>query len=391
MGNNHKNLMALALMAWLIAGFVNPPPLGAAEKSSEPKKEKHADKLKKNKILFPLWSHALKSGTSKKAYFPEMASPEYFQDRVFVGTHSGLFYAFSANRSKKPLWVFDSEGPIASQALARADAVYFGNNKGMVFALDSATGRPLWKVYVGGEVLSRPAIIGSTLYVVTTSRELYALDAASGNERWSSFIKGFENKITMRGNASIVGEAGHLYVGLADGQLVALNAESGSVRWSRDLLERQAVFKDIDAAVVLDGRTLYAVGYFGFLFKLDKATGQTVWRKEVQSGTNIGFSGDQLYLSTAEGRVVALDKGSGVRQWETPLKSGTLSSPLVVGRYVLVGSQSGNAFVLDKASGKVLQTMALGDGYLSDAIGDHGRVYILSNSAKLHALGLNLN
>lgn len=340
------------------------------------------------KIVLKHWGRGLKTGKSKKRYFPEVASPIVDGSRVFVGTHSFYFYALDTKKKGKTLWQFKSNGPIASQPVSNEMSVFFGNNKGMVYALDVETGKLQWEYYVGGEVITQPAIVRDTLYVVTTSRDIYAIDAGSGSEKWATNIRGFEKKFTMRGNSPVIFRDGKLYIGFADGHVVSLSAGSGSLVWSRNLAAGSVHFKDVDAALLVEGSYLYAVGYFGSLVKLERRSGKVVWRKEVKSGTNIAMDDSTLYISSTDGRVVAFNKKNGFRRWDVPLHSGTLSSPLLFENYILVGTESGRAYVFDKKDGSVLQRLSLSPGYQSNAILDESSIYLLSSSGRLHALKL---
>src|SRR3990167_8005837 len=246
-----KNLICLIVLGIFLAV---PCSLWAKGK---PPKDLH------QKIFSSVWTRSLKPGPSAKRYFPESASPHAANGKI--------------------IWIFKSNGPIASRPIADKTSVYFGNNKGTVYALDASTGEKRWEYFVGGGILAQPALHRGSLYVVTTSREVYCLDALSGAERWNAYIKGFENKFTLRGISPVVVEGERLYIGFADGQVTALSAGNGSVIWSRDLAQGNPLFKDVDAAVLVDGGSLFVVGYFGYLAKLALNSGQVLWKKEIQN------------------------------------------------------------------------------------------------------------
>ena len=368
-----KNLICLIVLGIFLAV---PCSLWAKGK---PPKDLH------QKIFSSVWTRSLKPGPSAKRYFPESASPHAADGKVFAGTHSSIFYAIN-EADGKILWIFKSNGPIASRPIADKTSVYFGNNKGTVYALDASTGEKRWEYFVGGEILAQPALHRGSLYVVTTSREVYCLDALSGAERWNAYIKGFENKFTLRGISPVVVEGERLYIGFADGQVTALSAGNGSVIWSRDLAQGNPLFKDVDAAVLVDGGSLFVVGYFGYLAKLALNSGQVLWKKEIQSGTDIAADESNLYLSSADGQVVAFNKESGVRQWETAPHSGALSAPALMDKYVLVGAESGRVYVFNKNDGRVLQTFPISNGVWGIPSLGASRVYFLSGSGKVYSV-----
>lgn len=344
-------------------------------------------KVTGQKILGIQWSRALRSGGSSKRTYPESASPLFDGDRVYVGTHSGIFYALDSRQRGRILWQFTSNGPIASQAAGDGSLVYFGNNKGTVYAVEADTGKPAWEHFVGGEILAQPALSGNNLYIVTTSREVYALDARSGDEKWSQFVRGFEKKFTMRGNSPVVVSGSHLYVAFADGQVACLSSK-GDIIWTRFLAEERTAFKDLDARLLLEGNALYAVGYYGFVSRLDAKTGDLVWKRAARSSADMETDNAALYLSTSEGRVVAFDKANGTPLWSVALNSRTLSAPrLAGGDALLVGTQEHGAYVLNRSQGLVLQHLSISPGFIGNISGNDALFVVLSSTGRVYALG----
>ncbi|MBX7147936.1 PQQ-binding-like beta-propeller repeat protein [bacterium] len=350
------------------------------------KDEKHnPPKTLHKKVVKTLWSRGLKSGGSKKRFFPEASSPTTADGRVFVGTHSGNFYAVNA-ASGKILWTLPTEGPIASQALAVSQNVYFGNNKGWFYSVNAETGTRNWSVYLENEILGTPAFGQGKVYAVTTARQVFAIDADNGRVVWSTPVSGFDAKMTMRGTSGVVIQGDRLYIGFADGQLVALSAGNGSVVWSRMLAFNRIGFRDLDADITIDGDALYVSGYFGNIYKLSRSGGDVLWKKDIKSGVKLEAGSDSLYVSTADGHVMSLSKSNGTRMWDTGLYSGAQSPPVVVGNTVIVGTEENGAYVLDAANGRVLQTLALSGGSLNQIAVDSNRLFVLSSSSVLYGL-----
>jgi len=374
---NLKSNMFHKLTFILLASLLIVSPSFAKNKGKPPK-------TLNQKVITSVWTRALKSA-SKKRFFPEVASPLAVNGRIFVGTHSGIFYGIDETDGKI-IWKFQSNGPIASKPVANDSLVFFGNNKGTVYALDQATGQKAWEYFVGGEVLGRPALSGNSLYVVTTSREVYSLSTDSGTQRWVQYVKGFEKKFTMRGNSAIIISGDRLYIGFADGQAVAMSASSGSILWSQNLSIGYATFKDVDADMLLDNGSIYIVGYFGVLARLDRGSGRIVWKKEISSGTNMAVDASTLYLSTAEGAVIAFDKTNGIRRWEVPLHSGALSGPTLYDGLLLVGAANNKGYIFDKSNGKLLQAIPLSRGHWGIMEKTSNGVYLLAGGARLYSL-----
>jgi polyvinyl alcohol dehydrogenase (cytochrome) len=142
-------------------------------------------------------------------------NPAIVAGRIFVGSDTGMFYSLDAGTGCTH-WSFQADGgirsaptiaPVASEAGER-HAVYFGDVKANVYALDAATGALIWKKNVDSHRFAR--VTGSVtfhdgrLYVPLSSIEeapgaqpsyecctfrgsVVSLDAANGTEIWKSY------------------------------------------------------------------------------------------------------------------------------------------------------------------------------------------------------------
>lgn len=368
--------------SFIVSLFVIGSFLSASNLEAKDKKE---TKLKTNEKIISLTnSQSLKSGGSKKRYYPEAATPALCENQVFAGTHSGVLYAFDLNGKNKKQWQVETSGPIASQPVCDASNVYVGSIKGYVTANDRQSGKEVWREFVGGEVLGAPVINGNSVVVVTSSREVYALDRDSGREVWAARIKGYERKITQRGNASITKWGGSLILGFADGQVVSLSGATGSIQWSKLLASAKDNLQDIDSTLLADGNSLYAAGVFGGVFKLSAANGETIWKKEIKSSVDLSQDEKNIFVSTEDGHVLALDKQTGFRNWDRELASALLSSPTLVGDYLIVGlNDKGKLAVLSKANGSIRQYQSYSGGFAGNAVVSGDTFIGLSSGARL--------
>lgn len=142
--------------------------------------------------------------------------PTVVGGRVFVGVDTGYVYALDA-RTGCVYWSFHADagvrtaasvGPIAGQGPARY-AVYFGDLRANVYAVDFHTGRLLWKTSVESHPLAvitgAPTLYEGRLYVPVSSREeaagaslqypcctfrgsVVALEASTGRQIWKSYV-----------------------------------------------------------------------------------------------------------------------------------------------------------------------------------------------------------
>jgi outer membrane protein assembly factor BamB len=106
---------------------------------------------------------------------------------IYVGANNSDFYAIKPDGTLK--WKFEAEPEVAgiwsSPALSPdGKIVYFGANKGGVYALNTADGSKVWQnPLFGGSVFASPTLDrNGTLYVGATTGHVFALEASTGQQ-----------------------------------------------------------------------------------------------------------------------------------------------------------------------------------------------------------------
>ena len=167
---------------------------------------------------------------------------------------------------------------------------------------------------INGEVLAPPAISEKFAAVRTGDGKLRGLALSDGHELWIQEQQ--VPRLSLRGTARPVISGDTVLCGFDNGKVVAVNSNDGSVQWEatvtpphgRTELERLA---DIDSAVLVSGQNVYGVGFQGRVAMLALDTGQVWWSHELSSYRGMGLDDEALYVSTAEGEVVALRAQDG--------------------------------------------------------------------------------
>jgi polyvinyl alcohol dehydrogenase (cytochrome) len=235
------------------------------------------------------WAFAFPNGSSA------FAQPAVVNGRVFVGSDNGYVYALNA-RTGCVYWSFQAQAavrtaisigalgaaPRGSTGAARTYAIYFGDLKGNVYALNADSGRVVWTKRADPHPLTRitgaPTLADGRLYVPLSSLEegaganpkyecctfrggVVAYDAATGDEIWKVYTIPVTPK-RIRRNASgtqlwgpagaaiwasptVDAKRGLLYVATGNGYndpaaetsdaVVAYDLKTGSLRWSRQV------------------------------------------------------------------------------------------------------------------------------------------------------------
>ena len=160
--------------------------------------------------------------------------------------------------------------------------------------------------------------------------------------------------------------------------MLSVATRNGEVFWEqlvspargRTELER---IVDIDSAVKISGQDIFVAGFQGRVAMLALDSGQAWWSREVSSHRGLDVDEERVYLSNAEGEVLALRRRSGVDLWkQSGLRMRRLSAPAAIGKYVAVADFEGYVHWLDVETGAFVARSKTG-GRISNppvAVGD---------------------
>ncbi len=232
-----------------------------------------------------------------------------------------------------------------------------------VNAVDLRTGSPVWDGPVQlDEVVQTPiAVDEDTAYVGDVGGTVTAVDLGSGGVRWTA-----ELGTPVSGAVALDGE--HAYVATVGtqrtpGLVFGLNTSTGKEMWRTD---EEAVGSNVVSGVVLvDERILILES--SAIVALDLDGGGLVWRTEVVNprrtpfvavgvGTPAPVSAEGQVVAVDEsGRVYALVAETGAQLWDFALNdSSPVSPPLLTQDHVLVPTDSGTLYALDRVTGHLV-------------------------------------
>jgi outer membrane protein assembly factor BamB len=277
-------------------------------------------------------------------------------NRVFAAGHKGEVAAFDL-ASGRAAWRVKTKLALSGGPGAGGGLVVVGSTFGDIIALNSADGSVLWKVRVNGEVLAAPAVSERLIAVRTVDGKLRALSPKDGHELWTQEQQ--VPRLSLRGTAWPVLTGDLVLCGFDNGKVAAVNANDGSVQWETTIapphgkteLER---LDDVDAAVRVSGSDVYAIGFQGRIAMLALDTGQIWWSHDASSFRGLGLDESSLYVSTADGEIVAMRRRTGTELWrQKGLLHRRLSAAVEGDTAIITGDYQGYVHWLDKATGAV--------------------------------------
>jgi outer membrane protein assembly factor BamB len=311
-------------------------------------------------------------------------------DTVYAAGHDGKVRALDA-ATGKTRWQADTDLELSAGPGVGTDLVVVGTSDGDVIALEAATGKQRWKTRIPGEILAPPLLDGDQVIVRSVDGRLRSLSAADGKQGW--MVEDLVPRLSLRGTATPVAASGDVIVcGFDTGKLMAVTLAKGEMLWQIQLdtprgrteLERLA---DVDAAVQVSGKDVYAVGYQGRVAMLSLDNGQAWWSRDMSSYRGLAIDDDQVYVSTSDGDVVALRRRDGTVAWEQRgLARRTLSTPAVDGNAVVVGDFEGYVHWLDRSTGRFLAREHPGDSRIAaPPLVMGGRLFVIDEGGHLVA------
>lgn len=198
----------------------------------------------------------------------------------------------------KPKWTFHSsfsghDFHWASSLAATGDRIYFGGLDGIVYALDSQSGKPVWKKDLGGRVSTSIALQGPSLYVGTTKRHVYRLDSGSGD-----VLGDMVTEAEPRATIVVAGES--ILVFLGEDVLVRLDLPLKKILWSA------AASKEWTSNRPYVWRGAVLAGNRRELVAMRLSDGSREWSHPFPDMIRgIGTSDEVLYVGSLQGSILA--------------------------------------------------------------------------------------
>ncbi len=221
-------------------------------------------------------------------------------------------------------------------------------------------GREIWRQQLQAQSYTPPLVAGNRVFVLAADRSLSAYDAATGQRLWNQQRPGEPLTLRQRGVLMAVGDT--LVAGLS-GRLVGLNPDSGTVRWEAPLASPRGT-NDVERLVEIVGPTsrigdvVCARAFQAAVGCVDARRGTVNWT-QIANGAE-GVHGDDNFLFGAEsnGTVTAWRRQDGAKAWSSErLQYRKLTAPLMLGRSVVIGDESGLVHLLSRDDGSPLNRL----------------------------------
>ena len=276
-----------------------------------------------------------------------------------------------------PLWQIPTGGSVKHSAVINDNLVYAVNVTGRVMAVSLEDGSPVWEYQLGDPserwMFSAPVLKNGRL-ITGASQHLACLDAATGKPHWVR--DDFNGTDWISSYVSPAADEDTVYMGFFwhHEAVIALDMKTGETLWTADDPTR---IGPVSSYVVGKEDSLYITCHDGTVRKYHRSDGSEIWRaglgqeKDRRGGPKWSagtpaLTDGKLFIPSGGGGLHAVDAESGAELWRweaEPALAGiqayerdgasVLSSPVVTGTHVMVGSSDGRLVALDAETGEL--------------------------------------
>lgn len=231
-------------------------------------------------------------------------------------------------------------------------------------------GREKWRYRLNALSYTAPVVAGGRLFVLTADHNITAFDAASGQRLWLQQRSG--ESLVLRQSGVLIAIGNTLIAGIS-GKLIGFNPDNGAVRWETKISSPRGT-NDIERLVELIGNVsrvhdnVCVRAFQSVIGCVDTYRGVISWVQK-SSGSE-GIDGDENFVYGTEnnGVVSAWSRVDGKHSWTTDkLQHRKLTAPLLLGRSVVVGDDTGWIYFLSREDGSLLNRLATDGSGISTA------------------------
>lgn len=282
-----------------------------------------------------LWHYPEKADSKKAFYAPPVIT---LDGLVIVGSAGSDHNLIALNpkdidpTTNTPVeaWTFaGATDHWVAPPLIIGDQLFAPNADGDLYILDLTDGQSSKKavktIELGGRLWAQPVTDGTRVFVTSLDHSVYGIDLST-YDFWHKDVGG-----AVPGSP-VIGPDGMLYVGSLTSQLEKFDPATG---------EHQPVFTSknwIWSTPALDGDTLYFGDLDGSFYSYNTASGKLDWNPIQPDGPITAsplVQNDHLLVATESGSIFAIDK-NGKQLWFEAVGGQLYTTPVVSGDKILI-------------------------------------------------------
>lgn len=290
-----------------------------------------------------IYSIDLESGEANWDYEIEegfIASPAFYDGKIFVGDMLGLVYCVDATTGKE-LWKYETQGGINSSANFHKSLVLFGSQDGSLYAIDRESGMLTWKHSIKDEIQCGATVAGGRCFLAGCDAKLHIIGLDDGKE-----IDAVEIGSPTGTTAAAFGDS--VFFGTEQAGFFSIDYQDPKINWQ---WEDEAGAASIRSSAAVTENDVVFGARNRKVNCLDPKTGKLKWTAKVKAkvdGSPI-IAGNRVYAGSTDGRLYVLDLANGSELWQKQFNGSLLGSPAIIGGErprLVVATERGTVYCL---------------------------------------------
>jgi outer membrane protein assembly factor BamB len=155
--------------------------------------------------------------------------------------------------------------------------------------------------------------------------------------------------------------------------MVGMNPQNGTPRWEAVLASSRGTNEverlvDLVSGYSREGSQICARAFQYAVGCVDAGTGKLIWTKAANGSSGVAGDAVSVFGPEEDGKLVAWSRTNGERLWVSErLRFRSLTTPLSLGRSMVVGDDAGNVHFLSKEDGSPLNRLPTDESGISVA------------------------
>jgi len=282
-----------------------------------------------------IWSYRSIDDSDPEKFAPAFkTAPRVTADAVFVGDEDGILHAVNRKTGKKK-WTFPTNGEISGCPAIVGEKLIFGSHDSFLYCLNAEDGAEIWKFQTQDRINGSSAVIGKYTFVAGCDEHLRVIDFEGGTEE-----SGIPLESPLLASPAVMGDM--LYVGTHGGQVLAINWKTEEIVWhygpDEDPYNASAAVTDKYVVVGSEDKKVHCI---------DRKTGEGVWTFTTRSQVNSSpvVVGNRVFFGSNDHHLYGVSLSGGKELWKYDLEKTITAGPAVGEECLVIGTEGSNGAI----------------------------------------------
>ena len=233
--------------------------------------------------------------------------------QILVGYQNGWVSLYDFT-SRSNIWWQAIKGDLSAAAMMDGRTAV-SSTDGVLYFLDSKTGKLIWQQKHQGFVEKKPIKANCGIAVQTANELLYCFDQTSGKEVFNTPLGGTTGRTTIRSYSQIVSSGNFLWLGSNSGTLVKIDGSSGRIIQKSNPAQVGGKFKSIVGEIVVGSDYIIFGEYNGNIQKVSKQTLKPLQSVSLGRLYDLASHNGEILVSTKNHQLKSLSKSDLKELW----------------------------------------------------------------------------